>query len=100
MDEAQYEAILAASAANFPPAWGISDYQTMNTFNGISYSGHITFESVPVAFFVNDGRGGTIIQWNDGCPPAAWVQLAAPLRVFSAENEELLLEALLDKLGK
>jgi hypothetical protein len=101
MDEAQYDVILAAAAANFPPEWGVSDYQAMDTFDGIAYSGHITFEGVPIAFFVNDGRGGiTMIQWNDGRPPAAWVQMATPLRILGSENEELLLESLLDKFAK
>jgi hypothetical protein len=99
MDTAQEELILAAARANFPPAWGVSNYQSMETFNGIAYSGHITLEAVKMAFFVQEGNGGvTVIQWNSGRPPEAWVQMAAPLRILTSENQELLLECLLDRV--
>ena len=99
MDAAQEEIILTTARTNFPAAWGIANYQSMETFNGIAYSGHITLDAVKMAFFVNQGNGGvTMIQWNSGRPPEAWVQMAAPLRVLTSENQELLLECLLDRV--
>jgi hypothetical protein len=99
MDVTQEEIILATAKVNFPAAWGITNYQSMETFNGIAYSGHVTLNASKIAFFVNKGDGGaTMIQWNSGQPPEAWVQMAAPLRVLTSENQELLLECLLDRV--
>ena len=101
----KYNAAMAAGRAGLPPEWGVKGYKDMPTRDGVAYSGTLTLKSgaktSEVAFFVNNGNGGsTRIDWADKAAHAEWARLAASLLAGVSEQEETLVDCLLDKLGK
>ena len=100
-----YGAAMARGRAGLPPEWGVRGYKDMPTHDGVAYSGTLTLkwgtQTSEVAFFVNNGNGGsTRIDWADKAAHAEWARLAASLLAGVGEKEETLVDCLLDKLGK
>jgi hypothetical protein len=103
--EKKYEAAAARARAGLPPEWGVRGYKDMPTHDGVAYSGSLTLKrgarTSEVAFFVNNGNGGsTRIDWADKAAQAEWARIAASLLAGVGEQEETLVDCLLDKLGK
>jgi hypothetical protein len=104
-DLRKFDAAMKRGTVGLPTEWGVLGYGIIRTTDGFAYSGDLTLmrgvKAVKVGFFENRGDGGsTLIHWADPSARAVWSALADKLLAGMGEREELLVDCLLNKLGK
>ncbi len=101
----RFDAAMASGRAGLPSVWGVARYRSMPTSEGLAYSGDLTYlragKKVKVGFFEHSGHGGpTITVWIDDTAKSEWHTLADYLLSGVGERDAILVDCLLDKLGK